>query len=87
MSRLRWQTCLESGIPPHGWGEQDQFSMVVDPATGKALLYDAIEDPLQRHDISAAHREVVSALKVHAEDERQLTDYLLAANLIWQEPR
>jgi hypothetical protein len=69
------------------WGEQDRFSMVVDPATGKALLYDAIEDPLQRNDISAAHREVVSALKRHAEDERQLTDYLLAANLIWQEPR
>jgi sulfatase-like protein len=67
------------------WGELGGFSMVVDPSTGKAHVYDAIQDPLQRNDIASAHPEVVAALKQQAEDERQLTNYLLEADRVWQE--
>lgn len=68
------------------FGEHSQFSMVVHPLTGKAGLYDAIQDPLQRKDISAAHPDVVAALLHQAESERQLVDYLLEANLVWPRP-
>jgi iduronate 2-sulfatase len=64
-------------------GEQGRFSMVVDPATGRARLYDAIQDPLQRHDISTAHRALADSLRKRAEEERRLTDYLLEANRVW----
>jgi arylsulfatase A-like enzyme len=64
-------------------GEQGRFSMVVNPATGRALVYDAFADPLQRHDISTGHRGLADSLRRRAQDERQLTDYLLEANLVW----
>jgi hypothetical protein len=57
--------------------------MVVDPASGKARLYDAIQDPLQRTDISRAHPDIAASLRRRAEEERQLTDYLLEANAVW----
>ncbi|HEX2249471.1 MAG TPA: sulfatase-like hydrolase/transferase [Gemmatimonadales bacterium] len=69
------------------FGEHGRFSMVVHPRTGKAGLYDAIQDPLQQKDISAAHPEVVAALRSQAENERLLVDYLLEANLVWSGPR
>jgi len=69
------------------FGEQGRFSMVVHPLTGKAGLYDAIEDPLQREDISGAHPDVVAALRTQAENERRLVDYLLEANLVWPRPK
>ncbi len=69
------------------FGELGRFSMVMHPRTGKARLYDAIEDPLQRNDVSASHPDVVAALRRQAENERQLTDYLLEANLVWPRPR
>jgi phosphoglycerol transferase MdoB-like AlkP superfamily enzyme len=65
------------------FGEQGRYSMVVDPANGKGLLYDAVADPLQRHDISAAHPEVVTALRRQAEDDRRLLNFLLEANRVW----
>jgi membrane-anchored protein YejM (alkaline phosphatase superfamily) len=67
------------------FGEQGRYSMVVDPANGKGRLYDAIEDPLQRKDISAAHPDVVAALRRQADDERQLLNFLLEANRVWPE--
>jgi arylsulfatase A-like enzyme len=67
-------------------GESGRFSMVVDPANGKARLYDAIADPLQRNDISDAHPEAAASLKRQAEDERLLVDYLLEANQVWADP-
>jgi phosphoglycerol transferase MdoB-like AlkP superfamily enzyme len=69
------------------FGEQDRYSMVVDPANGRASLYDAIEDPLQRKDISAMRPDVVAALRRQAEDERELINYLLEVNRVWQEPQ
>ena len=68
------------------WGEWDRFSMVVDPATGKGLLYDAIKDPLQRFDISARHPDILTTLRRQAQDEGRLVDYLLEANWVWQSP-
>jgi phosphoglycerol transferase MdoB-like AlkP superfamily enzyme len=68
------------------WGEWDQFSMVVDPTTGKGLLYDAIEDPLQQIDISAQYPGIVTALMRQARDEGHLVDYLLEANWVWKRP-
>jgi arylsulfatase A-like enzyme len=66
-------------------GEEGRFSMVVDPASGKARLYDAIRDPLQRTDISRAHPDITAALQRQAEEERKLTDYLLEANAVWSD--
>ncbi len=66
-------------------GEEGRFSMVVDPASGKAFLYDAIQDPLQRTDISKAHAGVAASLRRRAEEERRLTDYLLEANSVWSD--
>jgi hypothetical protein len=68
------------------WGEQGRFSMVVDPVNGRARLFDVLQDPLQRKDISAQHRDVVTALQRIAEDERDLTNYLLETNRVWKEP-
>jgi hypothetical protein len=68
------------------FGEQGRFSMVVDPRTGKPRLFDAIEDPLQRRNISAAHPGVADALRRQAEHERRLVDYLVEANLVWRAP-
>jgi phosphoglycerol transferase MdoB-like AlkP superfamily enzyme len=64
-------------------GEQDRYSMVVDPATGRSQVYDAFNDPLQQHDISAAHRAMAESLRPRAVNERILTDYLLEANRVW----
>jgi hypothetical protein len=64
-------------------GEQGPYSMVVDPGNGKARLYDILRDPLQRKDISATRPELAAELRKRAEEERQLTDYLLEANRVW----
>jgi hypothetical protein len=66
------------------FGERHQFSMVVDPASGRARLFDALQDPLQRKDIAAQHRQVVADLERQGDDERQLIDFLLEANLVWR---
>jgi phosphoglycerol transferase MdoB-like AlkP superfamily enzyme len=66
-------------------GEQGGFSMVVDPADGEPEVFDAISDPLQRHDISARHRELADSLLRRADDERRLVDYLLEANRVWED--
>jgi sulfatase-like protein len=68
------------------WGDRGRYSMVVNPTSGKGLLYDAVNDPLQRTDISAQHPDVVAGVRNQADDERHLIDYLLEANLIWQPP-
>jgi len=68
------------------WGDQGRYSMVVNPSSGKGLVYDAVDDPLQQRDISAEHPEVVTSVRKQAEDERQLVNYLLEANLVWQPP-
>jgi hypothetical protein len=70
---------------PAIFGEQGRFSLAVNPTTGKAGLYDAREDPLERKDIAAAHPEVVDSLERQAWDEGRLVDYLLEANLVWRE--
>jgi iduronate 2-sulfatase len=67
------------------FGEQGRFSMVVDPASGQPLLYDALDDPVQTRDISSAHPGLAATLRRRAEDEGRLTDYLLEANRIWQD--
>jgi phosphoglycerol transferase MdoB-like AlkP superfamily enzyme len=66
------------------WGEKDSLSLVVNPANGKALVYNALRDPLQRQDISARRPDLVAALPDQIEDERRLVDYLLEANRVWQ---
>jgi phosphoglycerol transferase MdoB-like AlkP superfamily enzyme len=66
------------------WGDRGDFSVVVDPSSGKALVYDAIHDPLQRTDISAQHPEVAAATEKQAKDELRLVNYLLEANRIWR---
>jgi hypothetical protein len=66
------------------WGDLGRFSMVVNPVNGKPLVYDALEDPLQQTDISAAHPEIVEAVRNQAEEERELVNYLLEANRVWQ---
>ncbi|HEX6405865.1 MAG TPA: LTA synthase family protein [Gemmatimonadales bacterium] len=64
-------------------GEKDRYSMVVDPSSGRAQVFDAFTDPLQRHDIFADHRAFADSLRRRAGDERVLTDYLLEANKVW----
>jgi len=66
-------------------GEQGGFSVVVDPVDGEPEVFDAINDPLQRHDISAQHRELADSLLRRADDERRLVDYLLEANRVWED--
>jgi phosphoglycerol transferase MdoB-like AlkP superfamily enzyme len=68
------------------FGEQGRFSMVVDPSTDQGRLYDAIADPLQQKDISAAHPEIVAALRRQADDEGRLLNFLLEVNRVWLEP-
>ena len=68
------------------WGEQDSLSLVINPSSGKALVYNALRDPLQTRDISARHPEVVATLPDLIEDERRLVNYLLEANQVWQPP-
>jgi arylsulfatase A-like enzyme len=67
------------------YGEQGRYSMVLDPANGKARLYDAVDDPLERKDISAAHPDIASGLRAKAEEQRELVNYLLEANRVWQD--
>jgi arylsulfatase A-like enzyme len=67
------------------YGEQGRYSMVLDPGTGKPRLYDAVEDPLQRKDISAAHRDIAGDLRTRAEEQRQLVNYVLEANRVWDD--
>jgi hypothetical protein len=67
------------------FGEEGRFSMVLDPGNGKARLYDAVTDPLQWKDISAAHPDIARDLRKRAEEQRQMVDYLLEANLLWRE--
>ncbi|HET6798244.1 MAG TPA: sulfatase-like hydrolase/transferase [Gemmatimonadales bacterium] len=64
-------------------GEQGRFSMVLNPASGRPEIYDAVNDPLQRTDISATHKELADSLHRRAEDERRFVDYLLEANRVW----
>jgi hypothetical protein len=66
------------------WGEKDSLSLVVNPANGKALVYNALRDPLQTQDISGRHPELVATLPEQIEGERRLVDYLLEANLVWR---
>ena len=66
------------------WGEQDSLSLVVNPANGKALLYNALRDPLQTRDISAQHPDLVSTMTDQIEDERRLVDYLVESNQVWR---
>ena len=65
------------------FAESDRFSLVVDPLTGAARLYEARTDPLQLHDVEAAHPEVVAALTRRAAEEQALTDYLLEVDRVW----
>ena len=66
-------------------GEQGRFSMVVNPADGEPDVFDVQDDPLQRHDISAGHRELADSLLRQADEERRLVDYLLETNRVWQD--
>jgi len=59
--------------------------MVVNPADGEPEMFDAYDDPLQRHDISAQHRELADSLLRRADEERRLVDYLLETNRVWQD--
>jgi hypothetical protein len=70
---------------PAIFGEDGRFSLAVNPMTGKAGLYDAIKDPLERKDIAPAHPDVVAGLEQQAGDEGRLMDYLLEANLVWRD--
>jgi phosphoglycerol transferase MdoB-like AlkP superfamily enzyme len=67
------------------FGEEGRYSMVLDPGAGKPRLYDAVDDPLQQKDISAAHPDAARGLRTRAEEQRQLVNYLLEANRVWQD--
>ena len=69
------------------FAEDDRFSMVLDPVSGPARLYDARIDPLQQHDISASHLETVAALTRRAAEEQSLTDFLLEVDRVWSRER
>lgn len=66
------------------FGEAGRYSMVVHPRTGRELLFDWPEDPLERKNIAAGHHEVIAALRRQAEREGRLVDYLLEANKVWR---
>jgi len=70
---------------PAIFGEDGRFSLAVNPTTGRAGLYDAIDDPLERKDVAAAHPDIVAGLEQQAWDEGRLVDYLLEANRVWRE--
>jgi len=65
------------------YAEDDRFSLVVDPASGAARLFDPAADPLQQRDIAVEHPEVVRMLLARAEDQQRLTDYLVEADRVW----
>jgi hypothetical protein len=65
------------------YAEDDRFGLVLNPTSGKAVLYDAAADPLQEHDLAARYPEGVRRLVRRAEGEQRLTDYLLEADRVW----
>jgi phosphoglycerol transferase MdoB-like AlkP superfamily enzyme len=68
------------------FGEDGRYSMVAQPATWRTLLFVFDTDPLEHHDVSAAHPEVATALRRLAGDRVRLIDYLLEVNLVWSDP-
>jgi hypothetical protein len=71
---------------PAIFGEQGRYSMVVHPRTGRGLLFDAVEDPLELKNVAKAHPAVVGALRRQAAREARLVDYLVEANKVWRGP-
>lgn len=69
------------------YAENDRFGLVLNPASGRAVLYDAATDPLQEHDLAARYPEEVRRLLRRADDDQRLTDYLLESDRVWaQQP-
>src|SRR5262249_37758942 len=67
------------------FAEADSFSLVLDPISGTFRLYQPLSDPLQVHDIAAAHPEVVPRLRERATEEQRLIDYLLEIDRVWNQ--
>ncbi len=65
------------------YAEDDQFGLVLDASTGQPALYEAETDPLQQHDVAAAHSDVVRRLLERADRDQRLTDYLLETDQVW----
>lgn len=68
------------------WAERGPWSMVVDPGTGAARLYRALEDPLQRRDVAPAWPDTAAGLSLPVRREQTLVNYLLEANRVWPGP-
>jgi len=68
------------------FAERGRWSYVGDPATGDPRLYDALRDPLQRHDLAEAFPDTAAGLAACVREEQRLVDYLLTSNRIWPPP-
>jgi len=63
--------------------EADGWSAVLDGQDGRARLYDARTDWLQRRDRAADHPGVAERMLGQAERERRFNDYLLRQGRLW----
>ncbi|MBK8004914.1 MAG: sulfatase-like hydrolase/transferase [Gemmatimonadetes bacterium] len=64
------------------FAEQGSYAVVGTPSSHTLHLFDALADPLQRHDLGPTHADTARALYRAAERSTRLTDYLVAANRI-----
>src|SRR5262249_19673845 len=66
------------------FAETRDRSIVVDPDTEAARVFDPQADPLQTHDLSdRVSLDVARAELDRADRQRRLNDYVLRANRVW----
>jgi arylsulfatase A-like enzyme len=67
--------------------ERDGWSAVTDPGDGRARLFDARSDWLQRRDLAGRDMARARRLLAEADRDRRFNDYLLRHGKLWQSER
>ncbi|HWA56464.1 MAG TPA: sulfatase-like hydrolase/transferase [Gemmatimonadales bacterium] len=65
------------------FAETREWSMVLDPGTAQAHLYDATHDPLQHDDVALRFPEAAARLERDIRGQQQLWDYLIESDRVW----
>lgn len=60
-----------------------RWSLVLDPATATPHLYDAEQDPLQRHDLASRFPDEAAALEREVRGRQGMWDYLVESDRVW----
>ena len=81
--RLNGVRPMTAGLKESLLAETADWTAVRDPHDGRARLYRAREDWLQRRDLSAQHPEIAGRLLGHADRNRRFHDFLVRRDAIW----